>query len=144
MPPRKEHTFNGVENQAVVHIDVADDTINCFPQRAGDTIIFNCHDPGKPPKAHPCEVRWMVTGLTSGRFVRIQPKPGASTGVFKGLSQLDIHHGFNSATSGAPDQRAGEGLSLNWPYDILLCEGPDDAPRVLARLDPGIIIKDYP
>ena len=119
MPPRKEHTFNGVENQAVVHIDVTDGTIHCFPQRAGDTIIFNCHDPGKPPKAHPCEVRWMVTGLAPGRFVRIQPKPGASGGVFKGLSRLDVHHGFNSATSGAPDLRAGGGpepqLALRHP-----------------------------
>ena len=146
MPPRKQpqqgHTFNGVENQAVVHIDVSSGEIECFPQRAGETLVFNCWDPVKcPPGARPLEVRWVVTGLKSGQFVRIEPKPNAGAGIFPALGTLDVHHGFNSATSGEPAQRAGAGQSLSWVYGIQLWDGKGGK---LKELDPGIIIKDYP
>ena len=143
--PQREHTFDGVQNQALVHIDVSSGDIECFPPLAGETLIFNCWDPAAhPPGARPVEVRWVVSGLRSGQFVRIAPKDGASADVFPGLKEpeaREVHHGSNSLTSGEPAQRAGDGQSLGWSYSIELWDAKLEKPRVL---DPGIIIKDYP
>jgi hypothetical protein len=141
-PSQQGHTFNGVQNQAIVHVDVSSGEIECFPQRAGETLVFNCWDPeGHPPGARPCEVRWVVTGLQSGQFVRIVPKAGAVGAIFPDLKGLEVRHGFNSATSGEPAQRAGAGQSLGWTYSIELWS---EKLGRLKELDPGIIIKDYP
>lgn len=140
--PQPEHTFNGVQNQAVVHVDVSSGEIQCFPQRVGETLVFNCWDPeSHPPGARPCEVRWVVTGLQPGQYVRIIPKPGTGADIFPDLKELEVRYGFNSVTSGEPAQRAGAGQSLNWSYSIELWAGKAGK---LKELDPGIIIKDYP
>jgi hypothetical protein len=141
--PQQGHTFNGVENQAVVHVDVSSGEIECFPQRAGETLIFNCWDAvAHPPGPRPVEVRWVVTGLQSDQYVRIVPKAGTGAGIFPNWEPLDVRYGFNSVTSGEPGQRAGAGQSLAWIYAIELWDGK--LGKRLKALDPGIIIKDYP
>jgi hypothetical protein len=144
MPPRESHTITGLSNQALVHIEIVGGRINCFPQRAGDTIIFNCWDPKTPPQARPREVRWVVTGLQPGQFVRIEPKDDASGGLFHEPPVLVVQHGFNTVTSGCALMRAGAGRNLTFAYNVVLYESTDGKPQELDRLDPVIIIKDYP
>jgi hypothetical protein len=142
--PRQPHTITGLSNQALVHIDVSDGSISCFPQRADDTVIFNCWDPRHPPQARPREVRWIVSGLLPGQFVRIEPKEDVSGAMFGSPKDLDVPHGFNSVTSGFPLMRAGAGCSLNWAYSIVLYEKTGGKDVEKARLDPVIIIKEFP
>jgi hypothetical protein len=144
MPARRPQTITGLSNQALVQIDVSGGKINCFPRRACDTVIFNCWEKKLPPQARPREVRWLVTGLTPGRFVRIEPKAGASRKMFGAPLVLNVDHRCNSVTSGFPQLRVGAGDCLAWAYGIVLCQKSGARTRVLDRLDPVIIIKDYP
>jgi hypothetical protein len=166
MPSRKPQTLTGLSNQALVQIDVARGALSYFPRRCGDTVIFNCYDPKCPPGALPREVRWVVTGLKPGQFVRIKPRDGArramsafrdglevhrikpkdkaGRAMFAFRDGLEVHPPFNSVTSGFPLQRAGAGRCLVWTYEIALCKTSVGRQKPQARLDPEVIIKDHP
>jgi hypothetical protein len=144
MPSQKPQTLTGHSNQALVQIDVAGGALSYFPRRCGDTVIFNCYDPKWPPGALPREVRWVVTGLKPGQFVRIEPKRKAGGAMFRSSSVFEIRPPFNSVTSGFPLKRAGAGRCLVWAYNVVLSEKTNVRRKTKAPLDPEVIIKDHP
>ena len=134
-------TIPGLSNQVLVQIEITRGKIHCYPQRASDTLIYKRTKARVPLHGRPLEVRWVVTGLQAGQFVRIQPKDrGPKT--FARKSPFQIGPDSNTLTSGHPRHGAGPGRCFTWRYDIVLYAG--ERGKELDRLDPGIIIKDYP
>jgi hypothetical protein len=134
-------TIPGLSNQVLVQIEIARGKLHCYPQRASDTLIYKRKQARVPVHGRPLEVRWVVTGLQDGQVVRILPKDrGPET--FARQSSFQIGPDSNTLTSGQPRHGAGRGHCFTWRYGIVLLAG--ERGKVLDRLDPGIIIKDYP
>jgi hypothetical protein len=134
-------TIPGLSNQVLVQVEIERGRIHCYPQRASDTLIYKRTRGRVPVHGRPLEVRWVVTGLRDGQFVRLVPKDrGRKT--FARQSSFQIGPGSNTLTSGHPLHGAGPGHCFTWRYSIVLSAG--ERGKVLDRLDPGIIIKDYP
>jgi hypothetical protein len=141
--PRQPETIQGLSNQALVQVEIVNGKIHLYPQRSGETMVYNAWDPPNCSPAKPHEVRWVVKGLQQGQFLRIEPKnPGDQT--FGDAPKFDVPPGFNSITSGPPALRAGPGASLVWAYSIVLCEKVAGKVQELSRLDPDVVIKDDP
>ncbi len=140
---RRAETILGIANQVLVQVAIVNGEIRCFPKRSGEVLIFNAWDPARSCPSRPREVRWVVHGLQPGQFLRIEPKDGSAQ-MFGLPVALDIPYGFNSISSGVPQLRVGGTGSLKWDYNLVLFEQNGAAPRELARLDPGIVIKDDP
>jgi hypothetical protein len=132
------HTIPGLSHQVLVQIEIARGRIYCYPQRAGDTVIYKPRLGVRAP-ARPLEVRWVVTGLRHGQYVRILPKARRDR-TFAGRG-FQVGPDSNTITSGYPTHGAGPGHCFLWRYDVVL---HGERGKVLDRLDPGIIIKDYP
>jgi len=142
--PGKEHTTNpGLSNQILVQIEIVKGKLYCYPNRATETLIYNCWDlQNSPPQGRPREVRWVVTGLEQGQYVSIEPKdPVHGQEMFEPQFPFVVHFGFDSITTGIPKKRAGKGNSLPWSYKITLYDPKAPQPVVL---DPDVVIKDYP
>jgi hypothetical protein len=139
MPPQVAEKIPGLSSQAVVQIEIRDGQIHVYPQRAAETIIYNVA-PGVPAKGRPSEVRWVVSGLPPQHSVHIVPKDDVAKGMFTPKDELVVAEPDNTITSGCPKKNSGHGQNLVWNYTIILM-GPNGEVR---RLDPGIIIKDYP
>jgi len=133
-------TIPGLSNQVLVQIEIERGRIHCYPQRASDTVIYKRKHTRLPVHGRPLEVRWVVTGLKVGQYVRLVPKDHGKP-TFTGQASFQIGPGTNTLTSGHPLHGAGPGHCFTWRYGIVLHGGGG---KVLDRLDPGIIIKDYP
>jgi hypothetical protein len=131
-------TIPGLSHQVLVQIEIARGKIHCYPQRACDTVVYKPRRGVRAP-ARPLEVRWVVTGLRDGQYVRIVPKERGS-GIFR-PGGFQVGPDANTITSGPPRHGTGPGHCFLWRYAIVL---HGERGRVLDRLDPGIIIKDYP
>lgn len=143
MPRVPEHVTD-LSNQALVQIDVSDGAIHYFPTRRGSTVIFRWGDRRHPPLALPLEVRWLVTGLGPHQFLWLDPKDRRSAAMFGPPARLVLTRGRNSVTSGFPSGRYVRRRVRIYSYSITLRQGRLGHTRVLARLDPDVVIKDSP
>jgi len=134
-------TIPGLSNQVLVQIEIARGKIHCYPRRESDTLIYKRKKADVPVHGKPLEVRWVVTGLRDGQFIKILPKDRKPE-TFARQSSFRIGPDSNTLTSGYPRHGAGPGHCFTWRYDIVLFAG--ERGKELARLDPGIIIKDHP
>jgi len=132
-------TIPGLSHQVLVQIEIARGKIYCYPQRACDTVVYKPRR-RMPAPARPLEVRWVVTGLRGGQFVVIAPKDRRDRTFARGAS-FQIGPDTNTIASGYPSHGAGAGHCYLWRYGVALFAGRG---RPLDRLDPGVIIKDYP
>jgi hypothetical protein len=131
-------TIPGLSNQVLVQIEIARGKIDCYPRRA---FIYKRTRAGVPVHGRPLEVRWVVTGLKGGQFVKILPKDREPK-TFARQSSFRIGPDSNTLTSGYPRHGAGPGRYFTWRYGIVLFAG--ERGKELGRLDPGIIIKNHP
>jgi hypothetical protein len=134
-------TIPGLSHQVLVQIEIARGRIHCYPHRACETVVYKPRRARMPAPARPLEVRWVVTGLRDAQVILIVPKARTDRTFARG-KPFQIGPGTNTITSGHPSHGAGPGHCYLWRYDILLYSRVGG--RVLARLDPGVIIKDYP
>ncbi len=142
-------TLPEVLNQVLVQIEIREGKVYASPE---EVTIYHVWDPDNatPGRAH--EVRWMAKGHGPGQYVRIVPK-GPDDGMFEGCMPpgpneprcFEIPPGYNSIASGRPMQRPSPPNDhYHWRYGIQLVEKGGGKPRVVAELDPDIIIKDDP
>jgi hypothetical protein len=139
--PRQKHNVQQLANEAVVRIEILNNKIHCYPQSTGQTIIYTVKGANAPPLGIPREVRWVVSGLAAGQSIKILPKDRNDANVFPPPEDLEVSGGYNSITSDFPKETVGPKRFLVWAYDIVLC---DSGGTELDRLDPDVIIKDYP
>jgi len=133
-------TIPGLSHQVLVQIEILRNRIYHYPRRACETVVYKPR-PRIPAPALPLEVRWVVTGLRGTQCVVIAPKNPRDHTFARGTS-FQIGPDTNTVTSGRPSHGAGPTGCHLWRYDIVLLSGPRG--KVLDRLDPGVIIKDYP
>ncbi len=140
--PSIPQTLPEISNQVLVQIEVVDGKIYVYPDEAE---IYYVWDPAHATPGRPHEVRWMVKGLEPGQHVRIVPKNPANDAFGCG-SQFEVPPGYNSVPSGHPRLRPSPpNKRLDWFYTILVIEkDPGGKDRVVAQLDPDIVIKDDP
>jgi hypothetical protein len=139
--PRIPHTMQGLSNQLLVQVEILNGKkICCYPQRETETTIYYWWDTASPLQGRPLEVRWVVTGLKKDQFIRIEPKETNGGEMFDPPRVLEVSDGYNTITSGSPLLRPGPGNTLKWRYNIVLY----DKGGQLDRLDPDVVIKDYP
>jgi hypothetical protein len=133
----KPEKIDGIENQVLVHVQVANGKLHVYPKRATDTVVYHVTDPEKADPAKPHEVRWIVSGLQSNQEVRIEAK--SQLDAFSEVN-FKVPGGCNSNRTGVPRKPAGDNKELWWKYDLVLSGGGVE----LDRIDPTVIIKDDP
>ncbi len=94
----------------------------------------------EPPPQLPRQVTWAAGGLGPDQRLRIAPKPGSSKDVFD-LPCFELRRDDKEKRSGRAKKSAGDPHDLVWSYEVVLL-GSDGGEQ--ARLDPNVIIKDYP
>lgn len=94
----------------------------------------------EPPPVLAREVEWVADGLAQGERLVVDPKPGSSRDVFD-VPRFEMRPDDNARRSGRAKKTENDPHEMPWNYEIVL-HGPDGRER--GRLDPTVVIKDYP
>jgi len=117
-------------------------TLSYSPMRWHESVIYFTPPNQQPNPNLPREVRWEVSGLPRDHWIEISEKKSVNHGRNRMKDETIKIDAGNPVGSSGPAQFCGQPRprAESWTYQIVL----RNSSRILATIDPEIIIKEDP